>query len=149
VGVLFAHRSGNPLVSDVLRFLALSPDWFGLYKILEAIRTDLKAENKKDSRAESKRDSKAKNKKVGKQLIVDNGWATQAELDKFDTTAEYHHRHWKTEAQKQAHPVQMNLIDARLLVGRIITKWIVDVHRRTLTERGATGRPACPDDAAA
>jgi hypothetical protein len=32
--VLYARRSANPLVADVLRFLALSPDWFGLYKAL-------------------------------------------------------------------------------------------------------------------
>jgi hypothetical protein len=31
--VLFAHRSKNPLITDALRFLALSPDWFGLYKV--------------------------------------------------------------------------------------------------------------------
>ncbi len=39
--VLFARRSGNTLVTDVLRFLALSPDRFGLYKALEIVRFDL------------------------------------------------------------------------------------------------------------
>jgi hypothetical protein len=128
--VLFTHRSGNPLVRDVLRFLSPSPDWFGLYKALEVIRRDLKAESKRDSKSIGKNGSKSVTKKVGKKLIVDNGWATEADLRKFDLTAEYHHRHWKSEAEKRAHPVQMNLIDARRLVGDIVMKWIIDVSER-------------------
>jgi hypothetical protein len=95
--VHFARRSGNTLVTDVLRFLALSPDWFGLYKALEIVRFDL-------NNAEGKK----KGKKSGSKFIVANGWATKVELSAFHTTAEWH-RHWKREAL----PTPMDIIDAR------------------------------------
>jgi hypothetical protein len=119
--VLFARRSGNTLVTDVLRFLALSPDWFGLYKALEIVRFDL-------NNAEGKKTDMRKGKKSGNKFIVANGWATKDELSAFHTTAEWH-RHWKREAL----PTAMNIIDARQLVGRIITGWIVAVSRRSPT----------------
>jgi hypothetical protein len=77
--VLFARQSANPLVTEVLRFLALSPDWFGLYKALEVVRYDLNI---------------ATGKKDGYAIIVANGWASEDELDTFKTNVE-HHRHWK------------------------------------------------------
>jgi hypothetical protein len=108
--VLFARRSDNPLVADVLRFLSLSPDWFGLYKALEVVRYDL---------------NKVGGKRAGDEFIVANRWATEDELEKFKTTAD-HHRHWK----RREPLILMNLDDARRLVGHIITNWVVDVHRR-------------------
>jgi hypothetical protein len=109
--VLFARRSGNTLVTDVLRFLALSPDWFGLYKALEIVRFDL---------------NNAEGKKSGNKFIVANGWATNDEMNAFHTTAEWH-RHWK----RKAPPTPMDIIDARQLVGRIITQWIITISRRS------------------
>jgi hypothetical protein len=105
--VLLARGSGKVLVANVLHLLALSPDWFGLYKALEVVRYDLNT-------IAGKRD--------GDKFIVDRGWATNDELEAFNTNA-LHHRHWKREVL----PTPMDIIDARQLVGRIITKWIIEV----------------------
>jgi hypothetical protein len=96
--VQFAHRSGNPLVTDALRLLT-SPDWFGLYKALEVVNAP----------------------------IVANGCATEDEIKLFSDTVHVH-RHWK----QKAPPALMDLIDARHLVGRIITKWLIDVSTRSV-----------------
>ena len=110
--VLVARRPGNSPVADVLRFLALSPDWFGLYKALEVVKYDLNT-------LWGKRD--------GANIIVENGWATNDEIDAFHINA-LHHRHWKREAP----PKPMDLIDARQLVGRIVEKWVKEIYQRSL-----------------
>ena len=109
--VLFARQSANPFVTEVLRLLALSPDWFGLYKALEVVRYDL---NVVGGKAE------------GYAIIVANGWASEDELETFKINVE-HHRHWK----RTALTTRMNIIGARQLVGRIITQWIMHVRRRS------------------
>ena len=111
--VLFARQSNNPHVADVLRFLSLPPDWFVLYKALEIVRFDL---------------NEVEGRRAGGEAIVNKGWATTDQLKAFGITAEYHHRHWKPPAKRM--PVQMNLIDARKLVGRIIANWIAEVSNR-------------------
>jgi hypothetical protein len=111
--VLFAHRSKNPLITDALRFLALSPGWFGLYKVIKVVKmNDL---------------SKVAGNRAGFKHIEDNGWATKAEIDAFKATAE-HHRRWNSPAPRTS----MDLIDARQLVGGIVRQWIVAVSRRPI-----------------
>jgi hypothetical protein len=77
--VLFARQSDNPYVADVLRFLSLSPDWFGLYKALEVVKFDLNV---------------VEGKRAGDEIIVAREWATTDQLEAFKITADYH-RHWR------------------------------------------------------
>jgi len=108
--VLFARQSANPFVAEVLRFLALSPDWFWPYKAMEVVRYELNI---------------AGGKKAGYAIIVANGWASKDELDTFKRNAEYHRHSRKTLTKR------MHLIDARQLVGRIVTQWIMDLRQRS------------------
>jgi hypothetical protein len=108
--VLFAHQSGNPLVGDVLRYFARSPDWFDLYSIMQIVRLDL---------------NKTGRKKAGDTLICNRKWADDHELDAFNRTVQ-HHRHPLVPLPKGP----MDLIDARRLVGRIVEQWIIEVSNR-------------------
>ncbi|HJU16863.1 MAG TPA: hypothetical protein VJ770_10375 [Stellaceae bacterium] len=111
--VLFAYRSGNPLVGDVLRYFAHSPDWFDLYSIMEIIRLDL--------------NQTGDGKKAGDKRILNRKWANKGELDAFYLTADYH-RHPRHEP-----PKPMSLRDARQLVGRIAEQWMIEVSHRPRT----------------
>ena len=108
--VLFAHRSGNTLVGNVLRYFARSPDWFDLYSIMQIVRLDL---------------NKTGGKKAGDMFICNRKWAEADELDAFNRTAQ-RYRHPLVPLPKRP----MDLIDARRLVGRIVEQWIIEVSKR-------------------
>lgn len=65
--VEYAVRSGDQLVKDALRYMSNSPDFFGLFKILEVICWDL---GKGD-------------KEKGYRLIWQRGWVTEDKLKDF------------------------------------------------------------------
>jgi hypothetical protein len=109
--VLFALRCKNPNVQEVLRSFAQSDDWFGLYRIMEAIRFDLNLRDRK---------------KDGRQKMVQRGWATDAELDLFDRTVDsYRHRR-----SRQIEPRPMYLDEAQHLVGSVVLAWLHEVAQR-------------------
>ena len=108
----FALQCDNPYVREVLRALAETDDWGDLYQIMETIILDL---NKYDPR----------HKKNGRAKIVQRGWALDAELELFYTTADsYRHRR----AQQSART--MHLYQARNLVRGIIEAWLREVAKR-------------------
>jgi hypothetical protein len=76
--VEYVVRSGDRLVKDVLAYMSNSPDFFGLFKILEVIRWDLgKGDIEK-----------------GYPLVWERGWVTEEKLRDFSFTANKAHRHW-------------------------------------------------------
>ena len=112
--VLFALKFGDayPLVNEVLRSFAQSDDWSGLYRVHEAIRLDL---NKNGP----------KKKRDGRNTIVKLGWASESEVNSFDTTVDsYRHR------RPQPMPRTMHLEAAQSLTSRIIEKWICAIAQR-------------------
>jgi hypothetical protein len=112
--VLFALKWNNiyPQVNEVLRSLAQSDDWSGLYRILEAIRLDL---NKNDERG----------KKDARQKIVERGWVSESELNSFDMTVDTYRHH-----RVQPNPRTMTLVEAQNFIGRIIEAWIRELAKR-------------------
>jgi hypothetical protein len=104
--VEYIMGSGDRLVKDVLNYLTNSPDFFGLFKILEVIRWDL---GKGD---------------LGKgyQLVLQRGWVSKARLDDFIFTAHKAYRHWD---DKRPGP-KMDLQEARIMFRRIIEEWIAE-----------------------
>jgi hypothetical protein len=104
--VEYVIRSGDQLVKDALRYMSSSPDFFGLFKVLEVIRWDLgKADLDK-----------------GYQLVWQRGWVTEEKLKDFSFTANKAHRHWD---EKRPAP-KMDLEDARFMFSRIIAEWIAE-----------------------
>jgi hypothetical protein len=100
----YVIRTGDPLVKDALRYMSSSPDFFGLFKVLEVIGWDLG------------RGSKSK----GYRLIQERGWANKKELKDFRLTADKTYRHWD-----KNHPApKMDLRKARIIFTRIIEEWI-------------------------
>jgi hypothetical protein len=76
--VEYVVRSGDRLVKNVLDYMSNSPDFFGLFKILEVIRWDLeKGDIEK-----------------GYPLVWERGWVTEEKLRDFSFTANKTHRHW-------------------------------------------------------
>ena len=111
--VLFALRSKNPYVREVLREFARSDDWPNLYRIMETMILDLN-ENDPDR------------KKDGRAKIVRLGLAPEGELASFYKTIDnYRHR------RAQQMPWTMYLDQAQNLVGRIVEAWLRMVERRT------------------
>jgi len=110
---LFALRCNNiyPQVNEVLRSLAQSDDWSGLYRIFEAIRLDL---NKNDE----------KGKKDARRKIVERGWVSESELNSFDMTIDTYRHH-----RLQANPRTMTLVEAQMFMGRIIEAWIREIAK--------------------
>ena len=104
--VEYAVRSGDQLVKDALRYMSNSPDFFGLFKILEVICWDLGKGDKE------KRYS----------LIWQRGWVTEDKLKDFSFTANKLHRHWDKKRPKP----KMDLQDARIMFSRIIEEWIAE-----------------------
>jgi hypothetical protein len=99
-------RSGDPLVKDVLRYMSSSPDFFGLYKVLEVIGWDLG------------KGSKSK----GYRLIRERKWVDKKKLKDFRLTADSTYRHWD-----KNHPTpKMDLQDARIIFRRILEEWIAE-----------------------
>jgi hypothetical protein len=119
--VLFAYQSGNPLVRAVLRYFARNPDWFDLYSIMQLVRLDL---------------NRTGGKKAGDEWITARNWAEKGDLDAFNRTAQYH-RHPLVQLSEKP----MDLIDARILVGRIVEQWIIEVSNRARPRmsEGASG----------
>jgi hypothetical protein len=112
--VLFALKCNNisPQVNEVLRSLAQSDDWSGLYRILEAIRLDL---NKNDEKGE----------KDARRKIVERGWVSESELNSFDMTVDSYRHH-----RLQPNPRTMRLDEAQNFIGRIIEAWIREIAKR-------------------
>jgi len=65
--VEYVIRSGDPLVKDALSYISSSPDFFGLFKVLEVIGWDV------GKGSQSK----------GYRLIRKLGWASKKELKDF------------------------------------------------------------------
>jgi hypothetical protein len=104
--VEYVVRSGDRLVKDVLAYMSNSPDFFGLFKILEVIRWDLgKGDIEK-----------------GYPLVWERGWVTEEKLRDFSFTANKAHRHWD---EKRPAP-KMDLQEARIMFSRIIEEWIAE-----------------------
>jgi hypothetical protein len=104
--VEYVVRSGDRLVKDVLGYMSNSPDFFGLFKILEVIRWDLgKGDIEK-----------------GYRLVWERGWVTEEKLKDFSFTANKAHRHWD---EKPPAP-KMGLQEARIMFSRIIEEWIAE-----------------------
>ncbi len=98
--VEYIVRSGDPLVKDALSYMSNSPDFFGLFKILEVIRWDLgKGDMEK-----------------GYRLIWERGWATEERLKDFSFTANKAYRHW----DEQRPAPKMDLQEARIMFSRIM-----------------------------
>jgi hypothetical protein len=117
--VLFALKYGDayPLVNEVLRSFAQSDDWSGLYRVHETIRLDLNKNGTKKQR-------NARN------TIVQLGWASESEINSFDTTVDsYRHR------RAQPMPRTMQLDVAQNLTGRIIEKWMRAIAQRPVPSR--------------
>ena len=112
--VLFALKCNNiyPQVNEVLRSLAQSDDWSGLYRILEAIRLDL---NKNDE----------KGKKDARRKIVELGWVSESELNSFDMTVDTYRHH-----RLKQNPRTMTLVEAQNFIGRVIEAWIREIAKR-------------------
>src|ERR1700746_1738511 len=119
--VEYVVRSGDRLVKDVLGYMSNSPDFFGLFKILEVIRWDLgKGDIEK-----------------GYPLVWERGWVTEEKLKDFSFTANKAHRHWD---EKRPAP-KMGLQEARIMFSRIIEEWIAERGGLRLPPRGtAPGR---------
>ena len=104
--VEYVVRSGDRLVKDVLAYMSNSPDFFGLFKILEVIGWDLG------------KGSKSK----GYSLIRERKWVDKKKLKDFRLTADRTYRHWD-----KNHPTpKMDLQDARIMFSRIIEEWIAE-----------------------
>jgi hypothetical protein len=104
--VEYVVRSGDRLVKDVLDYMSNSPDFFGLFKILEVIRWDLgKGDIEK-----------------GYPVVWERGWVTEERLRDFSFTANKAHRHWD---EKRPAP-KMDLQEARIMFSRIIEEWIAE-----------------------
>jgi hypothetical protein len=104
--VEYIIRSGDPLVKDALHYLSSSPDFFGLFKVLEVIGWDLG------------KGSKSK----GYRLIRERKWVDKEKLKNFRLTADKTYRHWD-----KNHPTpKMDLQDARIMLRRIIEEWIAE-----------------------
>lgn len=104
--VEYAVRSGDPLVKDALRYMAGSPDFFGLYKVLEVIAWAI------GEGSQSR----------GYRLIRGRGWVYNRRLKDFQLTAEKTYRHWDKD-----HPApRMDLQEARIMCSRIIEEWIAE-----------------------
>ena len=104
--VEYTVRSGDQVVKDALRYMSNSPDFFGLFKILEVICWDLgKGDKEKRYR-----------------LIWQRGWVTEDKLKDFSFTANKSHRHWDKKRPKP----KMDLQDARIMFSRIIEEWIAE-----------------------
>jgi hypothetical protein len=96
----------DPVVSTALRLRDKSGlDWVQLYRLYEVIEDD-----------------------TPKSEIVQNGWASKSEIDRFKHTANSpgalgdEARHGKERTQPPAHP--LNLSEARSLIGRVLRQWI-------------------------
>jgi hypothetical protein len=104
--VEYIVRSDDRLVKDVLGYMSSSPDFFGLFKILEVIGWDLG------------NGSKSK----GYRRIQERGWVTKKKMKDFLLTADKTYRHWD-----KNHPAaQMDLEEARIMFSRIIEEWIAE-----------------------
>jgi hypothetical protein len=104
--VKYVVHSGDRLVKDVLGYMSNSPDFCGLFKILEVIRWDLgKGDIEK-----------------GYSLVWERGWVTEEKLRDFSFTANKAHRHWD---EKRPAP-KMDLHEARIMFSRIIEEWIAE-----------------------
>jgi hypothetical protein len=104
--VEYTVRSGDPLVKDALRYMSSSPDFFGLYKVLEVIAWAM------GEGSQSR----------GYWLIRERGWVDQGKLKDFRLTAEKTYRHWDKDHQA----ARMDLQEARIMCSRIIEEWIAE-----------------------